>query len=108
MGIDIGASSGRHIIGYIENDELITEEIYRFKNAIKEEKEHLIWDVEYLFKEVKNGIKKALNKCKNIKSLSVDTWGVDYVLLNENEVIEPCYAYRDQRTLKIIIDLIYH
>ena len=98
LAIDIGASSGRHIIGYKENGELKTVEVYRFPNSVKESNGRLIWDVDSLFQNVLEGIKKALLLYPNIESMSVDTWGVDYVLLNGDKEILPCYAYRDNRT----------
>ncbi|MBR4461433.1 MAG: rhamnulokinase [Erysipelotrichaceae bacterium] len=101
LAIDIGASSGRHIVGWKENDEIRTEEVYRFPNGVKEEDGHLIWDVDLLFKKVKNGIAEAKKKYE-IDSLSIDTWGVDYVLMNGEEEHYPVYAYRDSRTEKII------
>ncbi len=98
LAIDIGASSGRHIIGYMENDRLVTDEVYRFPNGVTEKNGHLIWDIDALFKNVKDGIKAAFSKYESICSLAIDTWGVDYVLLDgENEIL-PCYAYRDSRT----------
>lgn len=102
LAIDIGASSGRHIIGYLEEEKIKTVEVYRFSNGVTEKDGHLIWNVEYLFQEVKNGIKKALSLYPNIESLSIDTWGVDYVLLDEEKEIFPVYAYRDSRTKKVI------
>lgn len=97
LSIDIGASSGRHIIGYKENDVLKTIEIYRFNNGVKELDNYLVWDIDYLEREVKKGIDIALEDY-DIESLSIDTWGVDYVLLNKDEAIYPVYAYRDNRT----------
>ena len=102
LAIDIGASSGRHIIGWQEGSELHTREIYRFPNGVIESEEHLTWDVEALESHVKAGINAALSEFPEIVSLSIDTWGVDYVLLNGNEPIAPCYAYRDSRTEKVI------
>ena len=98
LAIDIGASSGRHIIGYMDNGELKLEEIYRFKNGPVSFNNHLIWDIDYLFDEVKEGIKIALEKYKDIVSMSIDTWGVDYVLLENDKTIYPVYTYRDDRT----------
>ncbi len=98
LAIDIGASSGRHIVGWKEKGELKTEEVYRFKNGVKREGEYLIWDIAHLFASVKEGIKIALAKHENIATLSIDTWGVDYVLMNEDEPILPCISYRDTRT----------
>ncbi len=102
LSIDIGASSGRHIIGHIENGSLICEEIYRFKNYMLEKDQHLIWDIDKLFDEVKKGIKACLKKYPRIESMAIDTWGVDYVLMNGDREILPCYAYRDDRTEEII------
>ncbi|MBO5928348.1 MAG: rhamnulokinase [Clostridia bacterium] len=97
LAIDIGASSGRHIIGSYNNGEVELEEVYRFKNGVDQVGDRLLWDVNRLFNEIKAGIKIAFAKNSNIKSLAIDTWGVDYVLLNGDTEILPCYAYRDER-----------
>lgn len=101
LAIDIGASSGRHIVGWLEDDEIKTEEVYRFHNGATEEKGHLIWDIDHLLKEVKNGISVAKQKYE-IDSLSIDTWGVDYVLMKDDKEVYPVYAYRDSRTERVI------
>ena len=98
LAIDIGASSGRHIVGWMESGELKTEEIYRFPNGVTEENDHLIWDIDALTAHVKAGVDKALERFGSIESLSVDTWGVDYILMKGEEEVRPCYAYRDKRT----------
>lgn len=98
LAIDIGASSGRHIVGWNESGEIRTEEVYRFPNGVKSVDGHLIWDLAALVSEIKNGIQIAKDKFKDIHSLSIDTWGVDYVLLRGDEEVQPCYAYRDART----------
>ncbi|MGI6735022.1 MAG: rhamnulokinase [Bacilli bacterium] len=99
LAIDIGASSGCHIISYLNKDKaLITEEVYRFKNFPVELNGELTWDINYLFNEVKKGIACALEKYKNIKSLAIDTWGVDYVLFAQDKEILPCFSYRSNRT----------
>ena len=102
LAIDIGASSGRHIVGWTENGELQTKEVYRFPNGVTERDGHLTWDVEALEGHVWAGIEEALKLYPHIESLSVDTWGVDYVLLNGEQPILPCYAYRDGRTEAVI------
>ena len=102
LAIDIGASSGRHIIGHYENEQLILEEIYRFPNGVINQNNHLIWDIDNLFLNIKKGIKLCLEKYSQIESLAIDTWGCDYVLMNKDQVIYPCYAYRDNRTNSII------
>ena len=104
LAIDIGASSGRHIVGWKENEEICTKEVYRFSNGVKEENGHLIWDIDHLEEEVKKGIDIAKEQYE-IESLSIDTWGVDYVLLKGDETVYPVYAYRDYRTEKVIPDV---
>ena len=98
LAIDIGASSGRHIAGWIENGKIEMEEVYRFPNGAEESDGHLIWDIAAMLSHVKQGIALAKEKYGSIKSLSVDTWGVDYVLLRGDREVSPCYAYRDSRT----------
>ncbi len=103
LAIDIGASSGRHILGWIEDGKIYTEEIHRFENNIKEVDGSLVWDIEKLVNEVKTGIKKCSEIGKIPESVAIDTWGVDYVLLDEKkEMISPVYSYRDSRTLDVI------
>ncbi len=101
LAVDIGASSGRHIVGWELDGEIKTEEVYRFYNGVDEEGGHLVWNVGRLAKEVIEGVKIAFSKYK-IESLAIDTWGVDYVLMNGEEPILPCYAYRDARTERSI------
>ncbi len=102
LAVDIGASSGRHIVGRMENGEMITEEVYRFPNGVTERDGHLTWDIDALTDHVKTGIEKARERFGDIASLSVDTWGVDYVLMKGDETVYPCYAYRDSRTGQVI------
>ena len=102
LAIDIGASSGRHIVGWMEGGELKTEELYRFPNGVKQEDGHLLWETELLLRHVRAGIDTALAKYPRIESLSIDTWGCDYVLLDGEKEIWPCYAYRDMRTEAVL------
>ncbi len=102
LAIDIGASSGRHIVGWLEKGVLKTEEVYRFPNGVTELDGHLTWDIDALTEHVRTGVDKALERFGKIESLSVDTWGVDYVLLKGEEAVRPCYAYRDSRTEAVI------
>ena len=99
LAVDIGASSGRHILGYLENGILKEEEIYRFENNIINQNGTLVWDIEHLVSEVKAGIKECKTLGKIPSTVSIDTWGVDYVLLDKEEKeIMPAVAYRDSRT----------
>lgn len=99
LAIDIGASSGRHILGHIDNNKLVIEEIYRFNNSLDLINGYLVWDVNYLFKEIINGLKKCKELNKIPLSLGIDTWGVDFILLDKdkNEIGE-AVSYRDKRT----------
>lgn len=103
LAIDIGASSGRHILGYIENSKLHLEEIHRFENYITNQNGTLVWDIEHLVSEVKKGIAKCKEIGKTPCTVAIDTWGVDYVLLDENkQEILPAVSYRDSRTNRVI------
>ncbi len=99
LAIDIGASSGRHILGSVENGKIVYEEIHRFYNGMEEEDGHKVWDTERLFDEILAGMKKCQDLGKVPVSMGIDTWGVDYVLLDENgNKLGKSYAYRDGRT----------
>ena len=101
LAIDIGASSGRHILGCIQNNNLHLEEIYRFDNHIEKENGTLVWNTGELLRHVKAGIKKCKALNKTPKTIAIDTWGVDYVLLDHNKKeILPAISYRDGRTHK--------
>ncbi len=100
LAIDLGATSGRHVIGYEVDGKFVLEEIHRFKTGMDESSHGLVWNVPRLFKEIKLGIKKAFKKYPKIESLSIDTWGVDYVLMNGNKEIPPYYAYRNARNIE--------
>lgn len=102
LAIDIGASSGRHIVGWQERGVFRTEEVYRFPNGVQEKDGHLTWDIQALLSQVKAGIEKARTAYPDIVSLSIDTWGVDYVLMRGDKEVFPVYAYRDSRTEKVI------
>ncbi len=99
LAVDIGASSGRHILGYIQNGKLVLEEIYRFDNDLKQVDGNLTWDIESLTESVIDGIAKCKEIGKIPETVAIDTWGVDYVLLdNSKNEIKPTFAYRDGRT----------
>ena len=98
LAFDLGASSGRGILGHIdENGKLILEEIHRFKNFPAEADGHFRWDFKALLSEIKTGIKKAYAVTQDIVSLSVDTWGVDFAFFRNGELIRDPYCYRDSR-----------
>lgn len=90
------------IVGWREGETLQTKEIYRFPNGVQEENGHLVWNIDSLVDHVKEGIDAALSEVGSLTSLSVDTWGVDYVLLRGDQEVSPCCAYRDGRTNPVI------
>lgn len=99
LAVDIGASSGRHILGHLENGTMMLEEVYRFRNGMKEIDGELCWDVEQLFADIKAGMKKCKECGRLPVSMGIDTWGVDFVLLDkENQMLGHAVGYRDSRT----------
>lgn len=99
LAIDIGASSGRHILAHKEEGNIVIEEIYRFPNGMLEKDEELVWDIDKLFDEIKTGMKRCVELNKIPVSVGIDTWAVDFVLLDEEgERVGKVMAYRDKRT----------
>ncbi len=99
LAVDIGASSGRHILAHLEKGRMELEEVYRFPNGMVEKDGEHVWDVEELFTQIKLGMKKCAELGKIPVSVGVDTWGVDFVLLDgEGRRIGNAVAYRDGRT----------
>ena len=107
LAVDIGASSGRHILSHMEDGRIVLEEIYRFPNGMVEKDGEKVWDVNQLFEEILTGMKKCTELGKIPVSMGIDTWGVDFVLLDEKgERIGNAVAYRDSRT-KGMDDAVY-
>ena len=99
LAIDMGASGGRHILASVENGKLILEEVHRFTHVTHKLDDFLIWDDEEMFRQIVEGLKKCGQRGKVPASIGIDTWGVDYALVDgRGEVIKPVYAYRDSRT----------
>lgn len=102
LAIDIGASSGRHMISYIEDGKIQLNEIYRFENKLIKKNNHLCWDIEKLFTEIINGMKKCVSLGMIPKSIGIDTWAVDFVSFDKDEnIIGDAVSYRDNRTFGI-------
>ena len=98
LAIDIGASSGRHILGHVENGKMVLEEMYRFDNLQVHRNGHDCWDMENLWNGILGGLKACGAAGKIPETIGIDTWGVDYVLLDENDsVLGDAVAYRDSR-----------
>ena len=100
LAIDIGAGSGRIIHGTFDGTTLHLNETFRFTNNMLSDKGHFRWDVEGLFNEILKGLTESAKQISAIPaSIAIDTWGCDYVLLDENDNIAcPVMAYRDSRT----------
>ena len=103
LAIDIGASSGRHILGTVRDGKIALEEVYRFENGQVRKDGHDCWDIEALVASVKAGIDaglaRAAEKGDTVESIGIDTWGVDFVLLDETGArCSDAVAYRDART----------
>lgn len=99
LAVDIGASSGRHMLAHKEDGRIILEEIYRFSNGMDDKQGEKVWDTDRLFAEIKTGMKKCKELSKIPVSMGIDTWAVDFVLLDkEDNRIGNAVAYRDDRT----------
>ena len=99
LAVDIGASSGRHILGCLEDGQMKTEEVYRFSNQGVLKDGHLCWDTDYLYGEILNGLKRCKELNKIPVSMGIDTWAIDFVLIDkEGNRLTDCVCYRDKRT----------
>jgi rhamnulokinase len=105
LAIDLGASGGRHILGCVEDGKLLLNEVYRFNNAPVKKDNSLLWDIDLISNEIFSGLKACSQWIKEkypggtLRSVGIDTWGVDNVLLDKDgNVIKPVFAYRDSRT----------
>jgi len=104
LALDFGAESGRAILGTLANDQLKLEEVHRFENRQVHRGRHFHWDVPHLFSELKRGLHKAASGGhQNLAGIGVDTWGVDFGLLDErDQLIEDPVVYRDSRTTGMV------
>ncbi len=99
LAVDIGASSGRHIIGRVDNGIMKLQEVYRFENGVSEKNDHLCWDINLLYQNIIDGIRECRNQNLTPDTMGIDTWGVDFVLLDsDGEILGDTVAYRDERT----------
>lgn len=99
LAVDIGASSGRVIAGWTDGQKIELKEVHRFQNGAALKDGHFCWDVDYLFEEIKRGIKASVAKGFNPSSIGINTWAVDFVLLDEQDNrLTEAVSYRDGRT----------
>lgn len=100
LAFDLGASNGRAILGRFDGEKMLTEELHRFTTPVIESGDRLYWDLEPLWHELEKGFEMALETAPNLRSLSIDSWGVDYVPLGKSgEPLRNAYCYRDPRVL---------
>lgn len=99
LAVDIGASSGRHMLGWVEDGVMRVEEVYRFENGLVEQNGRLCWDVERLTDEIVRGLRRCGESGRVPETVAIDTWGVDFVLVDAaGERVGEAVAYRDGRT----------
>ena len=102
LAADFGGGSGRIIAGTLNGESIELEEIYRFQNRQIQVGKHLYWDFLSLFQELKNGLKLAAQKGLNVVSIGIDTWGVDFGLIDKHgNLLGNPICYRDKRTAGI-------
>ena len=99
LAVDIGASSGRHVLGWVENGAVKTREMYRFENRLTRKGGHLCWDIDALFEQVVEGLRRCGEEGCIPESMGVDTWAVDFCLLGADGArLGDAVSYRDART----------
>jgi rhamnulokinase len=103
LAFDLGAESGRCVLGTLEPSKLRIRELRRFPNKMIQRDGHFHWDLDRLFREIKTGIRCAAEKQRSIDGIGIDTWGVDFGLVDRGGfLLEPPYAYRDPRTRGVL------
>ncbi|MCD6051753.1 MAG: pentulose/hexulose kinase, partial [Verrucomicrobia bacterium] len=101
LACDLGAESGRLMLGSLHEGRITLEEIHRFPNPVLRHGESMHWDIPQLFEELKVGLRLVAQRKLPIASISTDSWGLDYVLLDgKGALIPPTFHYRDPRTAR--------
>lgn len=104
LALDLGAGSGRAIVGVLENGKITLDEVHRFNNNPIKVEDKLSWDFTNLFQNIKLGISAAVNKGYQLDGIGVDTWGVDFGLIDiDGELISDPVCYRDDRTQGMLL-----
>lgn len=99
MAIDVGASSGRLVLGHKDDGKIVLEEMYRFDNTQVDHDGHACWDIDGIYEEILNGLAACAKAGKVSQTIGIDTWGVDFVLVDEDgNRVGDAVAYRDGRT----------
>ena len=100
FAVDLGATSGRTIIGTIENGKMMLEELTRFDNNLIQTGGHFYWDIYALYRHILDGLKLVAHRGESIASIGIDTWGVDFVCVGKDgNLLRQPYAYRDPHTV---------
>ena len=102
LAVDIGASSGRIFEAELKDQKIYLEEIHRFEDYLRNENDSFFWDTEKLYNSIINGLDSYFKKGGKASSIGIDTWGVDFILLDENDKATPAVSYRDPRTANIM------
>ena len=101
FAVDLGATSGRTIIGTLAEGKVQLEELTRFDNSLIETGGHFYWDIFALYNEIIKGLKLVAKRQLPITSIGIDTWGVDFVCIGEdNAILRNPIAYRDPFTFE--------
>jgi rhamnulokinase len=109
FAVDLGATSGRTIIGTIDNGKLSLEEVTRFPNNLIEQGGHYYWDIHALYFEIIRGLKEVAKRQLDITSIGIDTWGVDFVFIGDDgAILRNPRAYRDPITFDAMDDYLSH
>ena len=109
FAVDLGATSGRTIIGTINNGKFALEEVTRFPNNLIEQGGHYYWDIHALYFEMIRGLKEVAQRGLKITSIGIDTWGVDFVMIGDDgAILRKPRAYRDPITFKAMDDYLEH
>ena len=104
LGIDLGAESGRAIIGTLEDERLRCDEVHRFENRQVQRDDGLRWDLEHLWDNILESIRQGLGRARdrklNLQSVGIDTWGVDCAYVDaQNSLLDEPFCYRDPRNV---------
>ena len=109
FAVDLGATSGRTIIGSLKDEKIMLEEVTRFPNNLIEQGGHFYWDIYALYFEIIRGLKEVAQRGLKITSIGIDTWGVDFVFIGEDgAILRNPRAYRDPITFDAMDDYLKH
>lgn len=100
--VDLGATSGRVILGHLNDGELRLEEVARFQNAPVRTPDGLHWSVTELYRDIVEGLAEAVRRAPDLVSIGIDSWAVDYALMREGRMLGEPYSYRDDRNLAAV------